>query len=83
VAREEEGQRKGARAAAGLEVMHGSYQSRRWHRQSGSDGERRWPAAIERGQLGQSDVECSGKASREGLRRRASSEATRGAALEE
>jgi hypothetical protein len=52
VARAEEGQRGGARAAAGLEVTHGSYQSRRWRRQSGSDGEWRWPMATERGQLG-------------------------------
>jgi hypothetical protein len=31
VARAEEGQRGGATAAAGLEVTHRSYQSRRWH----------------------------------------------------
>jgi hypothetical protein len=52
VARAEEGQRGGARAAAGLEVTHGSYQSRRWHRQDCSDGERRRSAAAEREQLG-------------------------------
>jgi hypothetical protein len=37
--RTEEGQRKRARAAASLEATRGSYQSRRWHRQSCSDGE--------------------------------------------
>jgi hypothetical protein len=36
-----EGQKGGARAAGSLEVMRGSYQSRKWHRQSCSDGELR------------------------------------------
>jgi hypothetical protein len=31
--------------------VHGSCQSRRWHRQSGSSDERRQPAAAEEGQL--------------------------------
>jgi hypothetical protein len=46
-----EGQRRGARAAAGLGAARGSCQSRRWHRQSGNGGERLRPAAAE-GQLG-------------------------------
>jgi hypothetical protein len=52
VARAEEGQRGGARAAAGLETMRGCYRSRKWCRHSCSDGERQQPAAAERGQLG-------------------------------
>jgi hypothetical protein len=86
VARSEENQRGGARAVAGLETTRGCYQSRKWHRQSGSDSERWRPAAAERGGSSgrrQSDVECSGKASREGLRRWASTGAARGAALEQ
>jgi hypothetical protein len=51
VARAEKGQRREAKAAAGLGVACGSCQSRRWRWQSGSGGERRRPAAAE-GQLG-------------------------------
>jgi hypothetical protein len=45
-------QRGGARAAAGLETVPRSYQSRRWRRQRGSDDEQLRPAAAERRQIG-------------------------------
>jgi hypothetical protein len=46
--RAEESQRRKARAVTGLEATHRSYQSRRWHRQRGSDGEQLRPAATEK-----------------------------------
>jgi hypothetical protein len=46
VERAGESQRRGARAAAGLEAIRGSYQSRKWHRQSHSSDERRRPATA-------------------------------------
>jgi hypothetical protein len=46
VARAGEGQRRGARAAAGLGATHRSCQSRRWRQQSCSGGERRRPATA-------------------------------------
>jgi hypothetical protein len=72
-----EGQKGGARAAAGLEATRGSYQSRKWRRQSCSDGElrqRRQPAASGSG----GGVARSGKASRREVRRWAGLGATRG-----
>jgi hypothetical protein len=72
-----EGQKGGARAAAGLKAMRGSYQSRKWHRQSCSDGElrRRRQAAV--GGSG-GGLARSGKASRREVRRWAGSGATHG-----
>jgi hypothetical protein len=80
MARSEENQRGGARAVAGLGTTRGCYPSRKWHRQSCSDGELRWQA-VSGGSGG--DAARSGKASRDKLRRWASSGATRGAVLEQ
>jgi hypothetical protein len=78
VERAGEGQRKRTRAATGLKATRGSCQSRRWHQQSCSDGERRWPAtASSYWRLG-SGVACSGEASGKEMRRWASSRAMRG-----
>jgi hypothetical protein len=46
VERAGEGQRRRARAAAGLKATRGSYQSRRWRQQSCSSGERWRPATA-------------------------------------
>jgi hypothetical protein len=85
MAHAEEGQRGGARAAAGLEVMHGSYQSRRWRRQDCSDGERRRSAVAQREQLGRTAERRGvfGESQQRGAKAAASSGVTRGAALEE
>jgi hypothetical protein len=73
----EEGQKGGARAAAGLEATRGSYQSRKWRQQSCSDGELRRRRQAAAGGSG-GGVARSGKASRREVRRWAGSGATRG-----
>jgi hypothetical protein len=85
VVRVEGSQRRGARAAAGLDMTHGSYPSRKWCRQSCSGGEQRRPATAERGQLGRTAERRGvlGEGQQEEVRRWASSGATRGAALEQ
>jgi hypothetical protein len=73
-----ESQRRRARTAASLEATRGSCQSKRWCRQSGSGGERRWPAtASSCWRLGQRRGTL-GKASRKEVKRWASSGVTRG-----
>jgi hypothetical protein len=65
VERAGEGQRKRTRASAGLKATLGSSQSRWWHRQSGSGGERRrsatasscWRLGQRRGALGEGQQE--------------------------
>jgi hypothetical protein len=63
--------------AAGLEATQGSYQSRKWRRQSGSNGERRRRRQAAAGGSG-GGVARSGEASRKERRRWAGSGATRG-----
>jgi hypothetical protein len=70
-------QRRGARVAASFEMTHGSYSSRKWRRQSCSDGELRRRRQAAAGGSG-GGVARSGKASRREVRRWAVSGATRG-----
>jgi hypothetical protein len=76
VARAGKTQRGGARAAAGLEVTQGSYKSRKWRRQSGSNCAQRRQLKAAAGSSG-GGVARSGKASRKERRRWAGSGATR------